>query len=103
MPVENKDAQSSQPTREELRAKLRAKIRGAREQPAVRSTLPIDATGTLMRMGIDDVDILRQVKDTKDPRQLLQMANLMEISADVDSDDEEAPPPYTASKSNESK
>lgn len=86
-------------SREELRSKLKAKIRGARDQSVVSSTRQaIDPTSALMQMGVDDVDVLRKIKDIKPEalRSLLQTAPPSKPKAvpeSDESDDEEAPPP----------
>lgn len=83
-------------SRDELRAKLRAKIRSARD-PVTPKQTTIDPASMLMQMGVDDAETLRQLKDITpgSARSLLQTLRQSEPIRE-ESDDEEAPPPKTS-------
>ena len=88
-------------TREDLKKKLRAKIRQKRNGSDIENLskkLTSDPVGTFLSMGIDDVDTLNNSKSiVKDPQSFLKSAkDTIEKNSRkevVDESDEEAPPP----------
>ena len=88
----------SEASREELRRRLRQKIKGKRSdaQHASRQLLD-DPTAALLTMGIDDAAVLRMAsKMLENPQQSLAKLNNLTCAAaskSKDEEEEEAPPP----------
>ena len=90
-------------SREDLRRRLRAKMRNGRnhqEKPLPRQ-MRDDPLTTLLALGVDDVSILRNSSHiAKNPYAALQALTSTPVGetaqpmASVDTDDEEAPPPF---------
>lgn len=104
--VATKDSPSV--SRNELRAKLRGKIRDGRQNRQTPSNpRNIDLGGELLRRGIDDLDMLNMAKSIgKNPQQAVSMlrSKLAELEAEdtMDDDEEEEPPPDPLTKRDES-
>ena len=96
--------------REELRRKLRDKIKGKRSAaassgPQLAQRMREDATTTMLSMGFDDPELLKQASAMfKNPQRTLKELSSQLSSTETDqpvhhssthieSDDEEAPPP----------
>lgn len=84
-------------SKEELRQKLRAKIRGKRSATTIPTTseqLKADPAGALLRMGIDDPTVLAQASElVNNPHTMLnKLKSQLSQTTCNDSDDEEAPP-----------
>ena len=109
------------PDRDELRARLRAKIGQARSSPStatVAQQMRKDPTSVLMQLGVDDAKLLRKApKLANNPKGFLQndmvelLANMQADTAQIaqvapsrhrdddgeeEDEDEEAPPPLQA-------
>lgn len=87
----NKDSSSSL-SREELKKKLRDQIKGARNNNRgnLSQQLKKDPQSTLMSLGIDDANILKNAKDiVKNPQSYLK--NIKSENTQ-DEDDEDLPP-----------
>lgn len=85
-------------SRDELRAKLRGKIRdGRKSHHAPSNPRNVDIGGELLRRGIDDPEMLNLAKSIgNNPQQAVSMlrSKLSELQAE---EDEEAPPPPPSS------
>lgn len=81
-------------SRDDLRAKLRAKIKSARD-PVTPKPRTIDTASVLMQMGVDDADTIRQLKDITpgSAKNFLHALRQKEANPKEESDEEEAPPP----------
>ena len=85
------------PSREELKRRLRDKMRKKRNggiaektNCAVQNPKEIDFASLLMSMGVDDADVLNEVSKTNNPQQLLgKLGKILEASK---KDEEVAPP-----------
>ena len=85
-------------SREELRRRLRAKIKGKRDPQAqsdpraLQQELRADPAGSLLRLGVDDVDILKSAESiVREPHKLLSALKAEPSDA---ADDEELPPEF---------
>ena len=82
-------------SREELRKRLRDKIRGKRsgndDKQTLQKNLKEDPTGSFLRMGIDDPDLLRQASQlVSDPHRI--MSKLRELPTEISTDPKVDPP-----------
>ena len=91
----NTDSSSSL-SREELKKKLREQIKGARNNNSrciLSQQLKKDPQSTLMSLGIDDANILKNAKDiVKNPQSYLQNIKAENREKHTDEDDEDVPP-----------
>lgn len=95
---EHKEMITNTPSRDELKKKLREKIRGKRSSsaPAV-STMRQDPQTAMLSMGVDDLFLLQHSNDIiKNPHKVLESVKSHMRTTNVaptnESDDEESPP-----------
>ena len=92
-------------TRDELRKKLRDKIRGKRTDTSstnVAAQMKTDPQTALLQMGIDDPAMLSMASSAvKRPEAFLEQLKKRMSITEEEEDDEEAPPPLTVAKTDE--